>query len=76
MFRPWLSNLLYLPYRASSKEGHLAVRLAWPTEITETDFFQRLKTLPKAKTHRLLAGGPEWGPAAATDDEPGTDTSG
>ena len=72
-----LSNLLYL--RAlrivrPAKQTVFAVRLAWPTEITETAFFERLKTLPKAKTHRLLPGGPEWGPAAAPDDEPGTGT--
>ncbi|PIQ82279.1 MAG: hypothetical protein COV76_04465 [Candidatus Omnitrophica bacterium CG11_big_fil_rev_8_21_14_0_20_64_10] len=30
------------------------VRLEWPTEITETDFFDRIKKLPKAKTYRFL----------------------
>jgi Fic family protein len=29
---------------------HLAARLEWPTEITETQFFAQLKKLPKAKT--------------------------
>jgi Fic family protein len=32
----------------------LAVRLEWPTEITETAFFAQLKRLPKAKTHSFL----------------------
>lgn len=32
----------------------LAVRLEWPTEITETTFFERLKALPKAKTYSFL----------------------
>lgn len=32
----------------------IGVRLEWPTEITETDFFRRLKTLPKAKTLSFL----------------------
>jgi Fic family protein len=30
------------------------VNLEWPTEITEKAFFQRLKSLPKAKTHSFL----------------------
>ena len=30
------------------------VRLEWPTEITETDFFDRIRKLPKAKTYRFL----------------------
>jgi len=28
----------------------ISVNLDWPTTITETDFFERLRTLPKAKT--------------------------
>lgn len=32
----------------------LSVRLEWPTEITETTFFERLESLPKAKTHKFL----------------------
>ena len=32
----------------------LGVRLEWPTEITETAFFEKLKELPKAKTHSFL----------------------
>ena len=31
-----------------------AVRLEWPTEITETQFFEYWKTLPRAKTHTFL----------------------
>jgi hypothetical protein len=30
------------------------LRLEWPTEITETDFFERVKSFPKAKTSSLL----------------------
>jgi hypothetical protein len=29
------------------------LRLDWPAEITETDFFVRAARLPLAKTHRL-----------------------
>jgi hypothetical protein len=32
----------------------LSIRLDWATEITETEFFERLKALPKAKTYGLL----------------------
>lgn len=67
-----LTNLLHLRalrmVRATATTpAHFALRLSWPTEITETAFFQRLETLPKAKTHRLLPGGPEWGPEASEE---------
>jgi Fic family protein len=32
----------------------IGVRLEWPTEITETEFFERVRKLPKAKTHSFL----------------------
>jgi Fic family protein len=35
------------PYR-------LFVRLEWPTEITETEFFAKVRAMPKAKTHSFL----------------------
>lgn len=35
-------------------EYRISVRLEWPTEITETEFFRRTKELPKAKTHGFL----------------------
>ncbi len=31
-----------------------SVRLEWPTEITESEFFRRVRELPKAKTHSFL----------------------
>jgi Fic family protein len=34
----------------------ISVRLEWPSEITETQFFDTLKTLPKAKSRSFLAG--------------------
>jgi hypothetical protein len=33
----------------------ISVRLEWPTEITETEFFKKVKDLPKAKTLPLLS---------------------
>ena len=35
----------------SENEFLIRLRLEWPTEITETDFFEKLKSLPTAKTH-------------------------
>ncbi len=32
----------------------LRARLEWPTEITETEFFKRVKLLPKARMHPFL----------------------
>jgi Fic family protein len=33
----------------------ISVRLEWPAEITETEFFKKVKELPKAKTLSLLS---------------------
>ncbi len=30
------------------------IRMRWPTEITQTEFFKRVKRLPKTKTHSFL----------------------
>ena len=32
----------------------LFARLEWPTEITEAEFFKRVRGMPKAKTHGFL----------------------
>ena len=33
----------------------ISIRLEWPTEITETEFFRRVKAMPKAKVHGFLS---------------------
>jgi Fic family protein len=38
----------------SNGRYQFSVRLSWPTEITETEFFDRLRNLPKAKSHSFL----------------------
>ncbi|NRA34005.1 MAG: hypothetical protein HRU17_11755, partial [Polyangiaceae bacterium] len=38
----------------NSKVIILSIRLEWPTEITETKFFERVKELPTAKTSSFL----------------------
>ena len=53
-----LSQLEYLKavtIRPDAKNGlRVELRLEWPTEITQTDFFERLKSFPKAKASPLL----------------------
>ena len=41
--------------KTSDSQYELAVRLEWPTEITETVFFEKLRALPKVKTHSFLS---------------------
>ncbi len=36
----------------------VSIRLEWPTEITETEFFKRLEQLPRGKTLAFLRGTP------------------
>ena len=40
--------------RVSDEDFEFFVRLEWPREITETEFFKRIKEMPKAKTHGFL----------------------
>jgi Fic family protein len=40
--------------RLDSGRFRIDVRLEWPTEITESEFFAQLNALPKAKTHPFL----------------------
>jgi Fic family protein len=41
--------------KLTNNKYDLFVRLEWPAEITETEFFQRVKQMPKAKTHTFLS---------------------
>ncbi len=42
--------------RLPEGEGFLlSIRLDWPTQITETEFFKRIKAMPKAKVHGFLS---------------------
>ena len=53
-----LNNLLRLGAIAYDQPGEnqyiLSVRLEWPTQITETKWFEVMNTLPKAKTYKLF----------------------
>ncbi len=50
-----LMNLKAISLRRDDKKAiWVDLRLEWPTEITETDFFERVKSFPKAKTSPLL----------------------
>ncbi len=33
----------------------ISIRLEWPTRITETEFFRKVKEMPKAKVHGFLS---------------------
>ena len=37
--------------KTENNEYLISIRLQWPTEITETSFFEKIKFLPTAKTH-------------------------
>jgi Fic family protein len=61
---PWkaylrdLVHLLGLGAIDAIKEGdtfNIFVKLEWATEITESVFFEKIKKLPKSKTHRFLS---------------------
>ncbi|MEK6664999.1 MAG: Fic family protein [candidate division NC10 bacterium] len=50
-----LSSLNAIRVEKLEEGGYrLRVRLEWPTEITETDFFRKARELPKAKTLSFL----------------------
>ena len=53
-----LSELVHLKAiwigRSDAEGLRLQARLEWPTEITETEFFKRVKLLPKARMHPFL----------------------
>lgn len=53
-----VNQLAHLGAIAVAKNGDnkilISIRLKWPSEISETDFFEIIKSLPKAKTHSFL----------------------
>ena len=56
-----MNHLLALGTIAYRKEGKgkeerlkIWARLEWPTEVTETEFFKRVSTLPRAKEHVFI----------------------
>jgi Fic family protein len=46
----YLLNLRAIRHEKIGSEYRLYVRLEWPTEITETEFFRQVKKMPKSKT--------------------------
>jgi Fic family protein len=53
-----MNNLLELGAikleRYEKRKFRFSVRLEWPAEITETAFFEKIRNLPKAKSHSFL----------------------
>ena len=39
----------------AEKTVMLSIRLAWPTEIRETEFIDKVRKMPRAKTHYFLS---------------------
>jgi Fic family protein len=50
-----LLDLNAVTVRKDAKTYWFAVNLDWPTTITETEFFETVTRLPKAKTHSFLS---------------------
>lgn len=40
---------------ADGQDFVISIRLDWPTQITETEFFRQVKEMPKAKVHGFLS---------------------
>jgi len=57
-FQRDMSNLVNLGAvridKVAEKKWNVAVRLEWPSEITESAFFQKIKQMPKGKTYGFL----------------------
>lgn len=53
----YLIGLQAVRFRKPSKDGEylLYINIEWPTQITETEFFKRVKEMPKEKAHRFLS---------------------
>ena len=43
--------------RVDENKVEVQARLEWPTEITESEFFKRVRAMPKAKTYQFLQKG-------------------
>ena len=41
--------------QVQNADALLSIRLDWPAKITETEFFKRVKAMPKAKVHGFLS---------------------
>ncbi len=50
----YLLKLGAIDFTKVEETYNLFVRLEWPTEITESEFFKKIKQLPKAKTQSFL----------------------
>ncbi len=53
-----------------SRDIYIGVNLDWPSTITDTEFFERLKRLPKSKTYGFLVPSSRPSAAAAAKTEP------
>jgi hypothetical protein len=40
--------------KVAENQWNVSVRLEWPSEITESEFFEKIKHMPKGKTFPFL----------------------
>ncbi len=52
-----LAALRAVELKKKDETINVSVRLKWATEITETEFYEEMKRLPKAKTHLVFGPG-------------------
>jgi hypothetical protein len=51
----YLIGLGAIDFSKEDNTYNIFVRLEWATEITESEFFEKIKKLPKSKTHNFLS---------------------
>ena len=49
--QPEMNQAGQVPQLSNKRDFFLSINLEWPTQITETEFFKRVKETPKAKVH-------------------------
>jgi Fic family protein len=50
-----LEKLGAIEIELGKRTAMIRIRLQWPTEITESEFFERIEHMPKGKTYRFLS---------------------
>lgn len=53
--QPEMNQAIQVKQLPDKSDFLLSINLEWPTQITETEFFKRVKEMPKAKVHGFLS---------------------
>jgi hypothetical protein len=51
----YLASLQAIEIKADKLDSIISINLDWPTQITENEFFKRVKEMPKVKIHGFLS---------------------